>query len=521
MIDTQTVCEYRETNGTYTCVHCRRAMKRPAKRVCPRMPFRTAGTAPPPTGLEIAEKQSLSKQFNADEVTAAFAAQSRNPLPLGDMVETVAKSLGADKVAAWYEKWTGQDCGCNGRKAWLNAAGSWLSGRGWKAEQTASDPPTYTAKRRNTGAIRVAFLTPTLGLGGAERWILSLCSAWQDRSRVAVNGIALTTGAQTWEPFCLDAERMGVPVIGSQELHGDQPNAKRGVVRMPNADDGLRQTLEDADVLIHWGIPNVRDILQRVRWRGPSVSVSHGSGDWTLSMTTQAASGSTHYAAVSVPSMLAQPKYVQSKTKILWNGVDLTRVAVTIPRDQLRAAWVTEPDDILIGYVGRFSDEKRPLAIGDAWRGLGGQINGRRVVPVWVGDGWQGEKYRSLIRQTVGTAGRIIGPTNDVGSVLNALDVYCLASPGEGFSVGLLEAWTARVAAVVTPVGAVPELQEQFGQMAHVVPVNATAEQMADGIVAAVADDGTIRDNAQAVALEHLSLTAMGERWADWLWEIV
>lgn len=511
MIDTQSVCEYTETADGFTCRHCKRSMKRPAKRVCPRMPYRQIGVPPAPTGAEIAEKQAWAKEFNADEVTKAFAEQSRNPLPLGDMVETVAKAVGADRVAAWYSNWTGKDCGCNGRKQWLNAAGAWLSG--------ATKPPQ--AKPQRTGTIKVAFLSPTLGLGGAERWILSLCSAWQDRSRVTVSGIALTTGAQSWEPFCLDAERMGVPVLASTELHGDQPNAKRGLVRMRSADDALRQALDGADVLIHWGIPHMRGIVQRVRWNGPSVSVSHGSGDWTLNMTTQAANGSTHFAAVSKPSMMAQPKAVRERTKILWNGVDPSRVNVTLPREAMRNTWGLQSDDIAIGYVGRLSDEKRPMAIAHAWMGLGGKIDGRRVVPVWVGDGWQGEKYRSLIRQTVGTAGRIIGPTNDVGSVLNALDVYCLASPGEGFSVGLLEAWVAGTTTVATPVGSVPELEERFGQMAHRVPINATPEQVAEAVTAAVNDRGAVAKRAQAVALEHLSLTAMGERWADWLGEIV
>jgi len=219
--------------------------------------------------------------------------------------------------------------------------------------------------------------------------------------------------------------------------------------------------------------------------------------------------------------MLAQPKHVRERTKILWNGVDPSRVKVTLPRDAMRSTWGLRDDDIAIGYVGRLSDEKRPMAIAHAWMGLGGKIDGRRVVPLWIGDGWQAAKYHAAIKATVGDAGRIIPATNDIGSVLNALDVYCLASPGEGFSVGLLEAWVAGATAVATPVGAVPELEERFGQMTHRVPVNATPEQMAEAVAAAVNDRGAVAKRAQAVALEHLSLEAMGERWADWLGEIV
>ena len=129
MIDTQLLCEYQETDEGYTCVYCGRSLKRPAKRICPRMPFRRILPTGSSTGLEVAEKLSLEKEFNTDEVTAEFAKHSKNPLPLGDIVETVAKLLGADKVAAWYEKWTGKSCGCTRRKKWLNAAGAWFAGK--------------------------------------------------------------------------------------------------------------------------------------------------------------------------------------------------------------------------------------------------------------------------------------------------------------------------------------------------------------------------------------------------------
>lgn len=374
-----------------------------------------------------------------------------------------------------------------------------------------------------TGPIRVAFLTPTLGLGGAERWILSLCAAWADRTAVDVQAIALTSGAQSWEPFCVEAERHGVAVLADRTFHDTQPNATRSITRLASATAALRAAVESVDVVVHWGIPNVRELFALAGYAGRSVSVSHGSGDWTLQMTTQAATGSTHFAAVSRPSRDAQPPAVRDRTKILWNGIDPDRVVAQVPREETRAAWGLEPDDIALGYVGRLSDEKNPMAIADAWRGLGGTHAGRRVVPVWVGDGWLAAKYHRLIAEQVGEAGRVIPATNEIGSVLAALDVYCLASPGEGFSLGLMEAWAAGIPAVSTPVGAVPELEEQFGAMTFRVPVAGTPAEMAAGVRAAIeAGRGSeIVDRAERVTREHLSLRAMGQRWRDWFEEFV
>jgi len=39
---------------------------------------------------------------------------------LGDNVEDLLHGVGADKLAKLYEEVSGNDCGCNKRKEWLN-----------------------------------------------------------------------------------------------------------------------------------------------------------------------------------------------------------------------------------------------------------------------------------------------------------------------------------------------------------------------------------------------------------------
>lgn len=38
----------------------------------------------------------------------------------GDELEKILHELGADKLAELYEEVTGEDCGCDKRKEWLN-----------------------------------------------------------------------------------------------------------------------------------------------------------------------------------------------------------------------------------------------------------------------------------------------------------------------------------------------------------------------------------------------------------------
>jgi hypothetical protein len=55
--------------------------------------------------------------------TPAVPPKATPDIPLaGDVVEAIAKRIGADRLAKWWEAQTGQPCGCAERKAKLNRA---------------------------------------------------------------------------------------------------------------------------------------------------------------------------------------------------------------------------------------------------------------------------------------------------------------------------------------------------------------------------------------------------------------
>lgn len=494
------LCEYQGQPNAWTCIRCKKTVKtaRPPQRHCPRVPMRDY--QPPPADAPIAP-ESPARMFAADPITKAIATEATkpNPLPLGDIVSNVATTFGLDKAAKWVETWTGKDCGCEGRRQWLNAMGGALFG--WKAKP-----------------LRVSFLTPTMGMGGAEATILNLARAWSDRKTVDVLCIAMTDGAQSWQPFIDAASASNTPVFGSDSLHGTLPNASRGVTRFPDPFEPIRRAAA-ADIVIHWGLPQIGELLERVGFRALSVSWSHGSIDYTRRITYAAAKGSTHFAAVSGPAAAAQPNDVT--TRVLWNGIDLERLSTTTSREATRAAWGANPDDVLIGYVGRLSGEKNPLANAYAAAALQDRWPDRRVRPVWVGDGWEGDKYRALGRELAGDTGIWQPPTNRIGDTLAALDVFILASPGEGFSLSLTDAWAAGCPTVSTPVGAVPELQAKFGALTSLVPIDPTPEQLGEACAAALdRSNAKTVNRAKSVARKHFTAEAMAERWATWLKEI-
>jgi glycosyltransferase involved in cell wall biosynthesis len=105
-------------------------------------------------------------------------------------------------------------------------------------------------------------------------------------------------------------------------------------------------------------------------------------------------------------------------------------------------------------------------------------------------------------------------PTPTIGNVLQALDVVVVASHREGCSLAMIEAWTAGVPVVATPVGGLPELQAKYGQLAIEVPMDPSPKALADAIVRAAGPEGlAIAKHAGAIAAEHFSVRTMADHW--------
>jgi glycosyltransferase involved in cell wall biosynthesis len=246
----------------------------------------------------------------------------------------------------------------------------------------------------------------------------------------------------------------------------------------------------------------------------PVVFVSHGAGDWTARAVQSSESACSHFVAVSETALLPFRPHTRARAIVLHNGVDVERCAPTQPREITRHNLGFDDQDILIGYVGRFSFEKNPLAAVIAARKLGGRFHA-----VYCGEGWKEAEVRSAAEKIAGDRVRFVPHQRVVGNILSALDVFLLASPAEGFSLSLTEAWYAGVPTVATRVGAVPELERNNGELVSAVPVNPSPRILARAVLRA--HSPTFRQEivprAQKLVAERYTSTAMARRWTDYL----
>lgn len=370
---------------------------------------------------------------------------------------------------------------------------------------------TESGQRADTKrTLRVVFFTPGLLGGGAERWIVTLAKSW--RSDVVATGVVLADWAGS-EPGLVDElVRCGVQVHGGSKLPTDAVNAPQ-VIRHGTLREATVAALADADIVISWGWGDVHRTLSDAGWTGPHVVVSHGACDWSKRLLDGPSRVATHLVAVSEAAAKSFPPDQRDRVKVLWNGIEVDRVVPSRDRDAVRASWGCGPRDALIGYLGRHAVSKRPEAIAEAVAEL--RRRGYYANGVWIGAGTHTALVKRQCEETAPGCCIWIDPPDHVGDALAALDCLILASPSEGMSLALCEAWAAGVPTVATPVGAVPELERSFGPLTRRVPVGATPVELADAVESAMAR-GLVR-HAREVTLREFTAARMARRWADWL----
>jgi glycosyltransferase involved in cell wall biosynthesis len=275
--------------------------------------------------------------------------------------------------------------------------------------------------------LRVTHVGQSMVRAGIENWLKGLMRFLDPRRVRIVKCIA--TAAEEVD-LTVTAE-MGVPV----EVGGA---------------DVVRRAARESDILLCWGPRQLGD------WLAPAapplcVVVAHGEGPWTRQIIDGCAPVADHVVAVS--RRVGERISTGIPTSIISNGVDTTHLARTRPAAEVREALGFRTGDFVIGYVGRFSDEKRPHLVAQAVSHLPANFKALFV-------GWGPLQSRLLDYSNRLIPGRyaFVRGVNDVGDYYAAMDAMCLPSEEEGFGLVILEAMFCDRPVIATPVGCVPDL---------------------------------------------------------------
>ncbi len=150
------------------------------------------------------------------------------------------------------------------------------------------------------------------------------------------------------------------------------------------------------------------------------------------------------------------------------NGINLDRFNISKKTENIRHELNIDQDYMVIGTVGRLSEEKGHIYLLDATEEILKKYP--NTVFVFIGDGPLNKKLETRAKQIYETvkskSGNYSNPfifpgvRKDMPDIYSMMDIFILPSLTEGLPMVLLEAMASRIPVVATRVGAVPNVIE-------------------------------------------------------------
>lgn len=408
-------------------------------------------------------------------MTYPFSGQQQSGLANGNLYAPYFSQLGGP--------WTSGGMG----GPWASGGFGSLQASG--GSQVGSQVGSLAARNVAAGQpLRVIHVTTCTAQGGIEQWLQSLIK-FADPGRLKFVRCVVTSDYV--DPHMAKSYRVPLEVGGR---------------------DSVLRACRDCDVLLVSDSAGMVEFAHEIK-PPLCVMVAHGDGHWTRTRLEGMRPAVKHVVAVS--DLVKKVVCHGFPTTVIHNGVDAARLSASMGRDAARAKFGFQPDDFVLGWVGRFSEEKNPAAVIDAIERLPPNFK-----VLMVGFGYLRAELMDLANERIPGRFAFVRRDEYLGDVYGAMDAFCLTSFSEGFGLVLVEAMLSGLPIVSTPVGLV-----------HDVVVDRVNGLIVDGEPNSIRDavlrlqqhstwrEGLARE-ARRWADQHGHASKMAQSYADLLWSL-
>lgn len=173
--------------------------------------------------------------------------------------------------------------------------------------------------------------------------------------------------------------------------------------------------------------------------------------------------------------MLTHYKVDSNKLTVIRNGIDTNRFTKSIRKsNDFRAEIGLDRNHKLIGFIGRLSEQKRPIMFLEIAKQLSSQNDS--CIFYMIGSGHLDSKVKKFIRKHA-LSRRIFSFSYryDIENVLNSTDMLLIPSLYEGAPLTILEAVSMGVRVVASDVGAIKEYMNGYCTL---IPVTSKEEEI-------------------------------------------
>ncbi len=342
-----------------------------------------------------------------------------------------------------------------------------------------------------TGRIRVAYLTPNLNLGGAERQMVIL-AAGLPTDEFEVRFLLLSERG----PLAEVAETAGarVEVLGLSQ-RDCVPLRPRCLAAAARALRRYRVLARDVDIVDAWLAPAMTvAMLAQPFAHVPVLIGGRRSLDDLYRSRPRYRRAAASAAARRMDAMVANSRIAAAeviendrvpadRVHVIPNAV-LPAASTPADRTRYRSAWGFSDAQVVVGCVANYKREKGLDVLLEA------AVIARRVIPnlalIMVGEGAMRGELELLVRERgLENTVRLHGTEADARRVYPAFDVLVQASRTEGLPNVILEAAVVGLPIVATSVGGTTEILTDDLDALLVPPDDASALADAIGRVAA------------------------------------
>lgn len=240
----------------------------------------------------------------------------------------------------------------------------------------------------------------------------------------------------------------------------------------------------------------------------PVLTTIHGRVMSPLDLEVQRLAG-THLCVVHRAAWLhaLAAGVSRKRLSLIPNGVDLAQFRPLTGCDELHRRFGLAPDTLLVGFIGRLSEEKGPDVFVRA--AAAARDAGSAAHFVLVGEGPQRASLERLVDASrLAGCVHFAGVTEDVAAVLSELALIVSTSHSEGLPLAIMEAMACARPVVCTHVGGNADLVE-VGATGFLVPAGDHQAIARDVMV--LLEDAALRreygENARRRAREHFDAT--------------
>lgn len=170
------------------------------------------------------------------------------------------------------------------------------------------------------------------------------------------------------------------------------------------------------------------------------------------------------------------------KIKIIFNGVDFSKLKVTREKDEILNEINVSKTDFLIGTVGNVRWEKGTDFLVEATNLLSKEIVNFKIIIVgsFGRNTYSNQISEKIQKYNLGDKFIFLGKKLDVANYINCFDAFVLPSKSEGFGLSLVEAMFLAKPSVAFKIGGIRDiiLSEKFGLLAEPENFAELAEQL-------------------------------------------